>query len=173
MCIIKCKIRYWFPGQVQNYHREPDPLDNTVWSILTTCSMAISVYNFVKRPRPFWPLFLTEVVVGPWNAEAPANGLPLGDSLTEVNSKEVGSSRHQEVRQEAGYEAVGMLLPSLLAQLQGNVIRLLLVLKKIKIVNRNNLENLLYTVSPIIKYQIKQIPWISHPERFLCRTQKA
>jgi hypothetical protein len=78
----------------------------------------------------FLPLFLTEVVVGPWNAEAPANGLPLGDSLPEVNSKEVGSSRDQEVRQEAGYEAVRMLLPSLLTQLQGNVIRLLLVLKK-------------------------------------------
>jgi hypothetical protein len=59
----------------------------------------------------------------------------LGDSLAEVNFKEVGSSRHQKVSQEAGYEAVGMLLPSLLAQLQGDVIRLLLVLKKIQKIN--------------------------------------
>jgi hypothetical protein len=77
----------------------------------------------------FLPLLLTEVIVGPCNTEAPADGLPLRDSLAEVNSKEVGSSRHQEVRQEAGYEAVRMLLCNLLAQLQGNVIRLLLVLK--------------------------------------------
>jgi hypothetical protein len=103
------------------------------------------------------PLFLAEVIVGPWNAEAPADGLPLGDSLTEVNSKEVGSSCHQEVRQEAGYEAVRMLLPSLLAQLQGDVIRLLLVLKKTKIVYRNNLDvDIWYNVSPIIKKPIKK-----------------